>query len=131
MLGREYEDTVSDETIRDYLRQLADMGPGTVCITGVAQGDGNANWGYDREAGDYVKSPFSMLPVHYSGTGDLFCSLLIGYVLHGKSLSWSLNRIGELITKAVSMTYEMGSPVLEGVLLEPLFQEETLLKLPR
>ena len=72
-----------------------------------------------------------MFPFHYSGTGDFFCSLLVGYVLHGKPLSWSLNRIGELITKAVSMTYEMGTPILEGVLLEPLFQEETLLKLPR
>ena len=131
LLGREYEDTVSDEKMRDYLRQLADMGPATVCITGVAQDDGNANWGYDRATGEYVKSPFSMLPVHYSGTGDFFCSLLVGYVLHGKPLSWSLKRIGELITKAVSMTYEMGTPILEGVLLEPLFQEETLLKLPR
>ncbi|MEG1610013.1 MAG: bifunctional hydroxymethylpyrimidine kinase/phosphomethylpyrimidine kinase, partial [Bilophila sp.] len=118
---------VDATTLQNWLRRLADMGPGTVVATSVpltadcaAQGFPHrmAVVAFERDADRFWKVDCPILPAHYPGTGDTFASVLTGSLLHGDSLSLALDRAVQFVTLGIRATFGQGVPTREGILLE-------------
>ena len=48
--------------------------------------------GYNDENGNYFVLPFTEIPVHFPGTGDIFSAVLLGHLLDGKPLEESTRK---------------------------------------
>ena len=65
---------------------LRDMGAKSVLITSAKVEGQFCVVGYDHKAGERFCLPFEMVPVFFSGTGDIFSGILTGRVLDGQPL---------------------------------------------
>lgn len=103
----------------DMGRQLMSSGTGAVVVTGICVTDENTG---EKKMGNLVltkeKAVFSAFPLvkgSYSGTGDLFASVIAAGQARGDSLEKSVSLAGEMIGKAISDSVAEGVPRNEGV----------------
>lgn len=127
LLNRPYDAVPHDEAgMREWLERLSLDGRRSVVITGASFDPAQVGAAIlDRESG---KTHFAFAPHEpgqYSGTGDLFTSVLMGSVLQGSALSDAAERAVSFISRCVRRTIDVGGPVLEGVQFEPLLGELT------
>ena len=120
LLGETYRPVCPDPgQMAAWLRGLADMGPAQVVITGIPLGDGLLlTVAYDRLADRYCQTAVRQIPVRYPGTGDIFASVLAGILLRGGSLERAVEQAVNFVFHCVRQTYDAGTPIREGVLLE-------------
>jgi pyridoxine kinase len=121
LLGEEYPSMpLGSSDAKSWLVRLSGQGERTVVITSVnLAGGGMHTIGYDRDTNsfwkirnDYVRG------AHYSGTGDIFASVLIGSLLKGDSLPIAMNRATAFAELNVKVTYSYQQPWTEGLMLE-------------
>jgi len=111
-------------TIKKYLKNLSDMGPNIVVITGIKTDTGeHINACYDRSENEYWKIPFEHIDTRYPGTGDLFTSLFVGYLFNGKILPEAIQSASNFVSLAVRTTYDANTPHCEGVLFEKIMNK--------
>ena len=65
---------------------LRAMGAKSVLITSAKVEGQYCVAGYDHHIGEHFRLPFEMVPVFFSGTGDLFSGILTGRLLDGQPL---------------------------------------------
>ncbi|MCM1228443.1 MAG: pyridoxamine kinase [Clostridium sp.] len=109
---------ISDGTARELCRKLADMGSMQVVLTGIVRYDNMINITYDG-------SGFNFDAIHresqiFSGTGDIFASVVCAMILKGRSLTEAVTAAGEFISRAIEYTVNAGSPLKEGIVFEPV-----------
>lgn len=111
------------DKIFEIAEKLLDMGPHCVVITGVRTGGVMHNFVRSRDDNErfYVSSPF--VAQEYCGTGDLFASLLCGYLTLGMPHREALQKTQNILTRALTYSHEMGVPPLDGVAFEPFLKE--------
>lgn len=105
------------ETVERLAREMIAKGPQTVVVTGIGYtdpADGNAKIGnlVVTEGTSGVESRFFSFPYvggSFSGTGDLFASILAGAMARGDDMFQSVELAGEFIERA------MKDAVSEGV----------------
>lgn len=123
LTGKNYtgDNNLSIDTLKEYLVALSNLGPSTIVITGVRSDEGeNINVCYDKNKKEFYKIPFECIDKRYPGTGDLFTSLFIGYLLNNEDLPKAIEKASRFVTSAVSITYQANTPTLEGVLFEKI-----------
>lgn len=120
LLGQPYRFApLGVQEAKTLLLQLADLGPSTVVLTGVQMESNRVtNLGYDRNSGSFWRAAFEHLPVNYPGTGDLYCSVLIGGLLKGDSLPIAMERAGRFVELAMKTTFSYHTDPRYGVMLE-------------
>lgn len=125
LLGEKYSDEKIDTArLKRYLKNLCNLGPDICVITGIATVDGeNINACYDKRTDEYWKIPFSFIDKRYPGTGDLFTSLMVGYLMNDKKLPEAIEEASRFVSLAVKETFEAGTPSREGVLFEKIMKE--------
>lgn len=74
--------------------------------------------GYDKENNSFWKIKNDYVPAHYSGTGDMFTSVLIGGLLKGDSLPIAMNRATAFTELTVKTTYSYQTQWTDGLMLE-------------
>ena len=78
---------------------------------------------FDHHSG---KIHFAMSPREnglFSGTGDLFASVLLGALLRGETLAAATTRAVDFVQKSIARTLAAGTPALEGVQFEAILGE--------
>lgn len=120
LLGEEYPAApMRNSEAKSWLVRLSKQGAKIVVITSVALGDGGIfTIGYDKEHNSFWKIKNDYVPAHYSGTGDMFASVLIGSVLKGDSLPIAMNRATAFTELNVKTTYSYQNHWTEGLMLE-------------
>ena len=120
LLGNSYQDTVvEEESIKNWLVQLAAFGPSIVIITGIPLTNKRImNLGYDKDKGCFWQVVNEVIPARYPGTGDIFASVLIGALLQNSSLPVAMKRSADFVAAGLKATFEAGTPTREGLLLE-------------
>lgn len=102
---------------------LLSMGPACVIITGVHT-DGTM-YNFVRSQKDHerfhISSPF--VAQEYCGTGDLFASLLCGYLTRGVPHHEALQKTQDFVTRALTFSDAHHVNPLDGVAFEPLLKE--------
>ncbi len=68
------------------LDKLRDMGTLSALITSVLVDGQTSVVGYNHKDNAYFLLPYTEIPVHFPGTGDMFSAILIGHLLKGESL---------------------------------------------
>lgn len=120
LLGEDYpENPISEATAKDWLVRLSQKGAKKVVITSVKLKDeGMATVGYDSSENGFWKLNNVLVPAQYSGTGDMFTSVLIGGLLKGETLPAAMNRATEYTEHMVIKTYQNKNPWRDGLMFE-------------
>lgn len=133
LLDKEYKKEISEAEIKQWLIELAAMGPKIVIATSVPDEDSHSTdrktnvVAYDRENDVFWKVSCKYIPASYPGTGDAYTSLVIGSLLQGDSLPIAIERGVQFITQCILASYGFKYPNREGVLLERMLD---VLKMP-
>ncbi|WP_373079564.1 pyridoxamine kinase [Fusobacterium varium] len=133
LLDKEYKKEISEAEIKEWLIELAAMGPKIVIATSVPDEDSHSTdrktnvVAYDRENNVFWKVSCKYIPASYPGTGDAYTSVVIGSLLQGDSLPIAIERGVQFITQCILASYGFKYPNREGVLLERMLD---VLKMP-
>ena len=107
--------------LKRWMLQLADFGPSRVVITGIPlPGSKIMNLGLSVHDGQFREVIVDQIPARYPGTGDAFASVLTGALLKQVDLMDAMKMAAEFVESCIKFTHEAGTPVREGVLLEPM-----------
>lgn len=133
LLNKPYKKEISEPEVKEWLIELANMGPKIVIATSVPdenshKADRKANAiAYDKENDVFWKVSCKYIPASYPGTGDAYTSVVIGSLLQGDSLPIAIERGVQFITQCILASYGFKYPNREGVLLERMLD---VLKMP-
>lgn len=114
-------ETLEQADVHKLAARIAALGVPDVVITGVKCAGRVCNYVY---AGGQLQAFGSDLtPVYYSGTGDLFASIVCGCLTQGKDLFYAVRLATDFIAKAAAQSQKMSIPPLDGVCFEQLLKE--------
>jgi len=117
-----------DEVTRDEAKKIVDalrnMGSKSVIVTSIVVDGQSCVFGYDYYKGDYFTIPFDYVPVHFSGTGDIFSALLIGGVLKGRELQESTKFAMDMVRTLILKNAE-NVDKYKGIPIEKYLEEMT------
>lgn len=80
------EDGVSKDEAKGLLDKLHGIGAKSVLITSIDVDGQPSVAGFNHTSGEYFFLPFTEIPVHFPGTGDIFSAILIGHIMNGDTL---------------------------------------------
>ncbi|MBP1566886.1 MAG: pyridoxamine kinase [Oscillospiraceae bacterium] len=117
ILGEKPDLSLSLENVCDMARRLKEKGPSKVVVTGVVIGDKVYNVVCDDKTVDYTVN--NMAFGSYSGTGDLFVSVIAAGLMNGKhSLKEIAQAASDLIESAARDAYAEKTDRNDGVPFE-------------
>ncbi|MGG7143389.1 pyridoxamine kinase [Clostridium nigeriense] len=117
----------SDEKIIEIAKKISDMGPEKVIITGIIRENKIFNFAYDKKIGEFFKVESDFNHESYSGTGDIFTSIIIGLLLNGHDLNYAIKNATDFIFKSIEFTSKFKSDSREGIMFEPCLKELILI----
>lgn len=97
---------------------LMPLGCGAVVMTGIVQENQIGN--LTLQNGTAAFSAVHRTECLFSGTGDLFASVLCGALANGAALAEAVSAAGAFLSEVTQDTLRQNTPAAEGVLLEPL-----------
>ena len=119
LTGTEYTgENISLKIAEQLAEKLCEIGTKSVVITGIDNGDTLVNFIYENGKATPVSIPKSKKV--FSGTGDIFASVLTGSLVKGNSLITATKTASDYIYRCLEFTIKNNTPVSEGVLFEPL-----------
>ena len=105
--------------VKSWLVRLSEKGAKIVVITSVVLSDGEiATVGFDKSTSTFWNVTHDYVPNSYSGSGDMFASVLTGGILNGDSLPIAINRAASFTELSIKATYSYGTPWEEGIMFE-------------
>ncbi|MCH4179466.1 MAG: pyridoxamine kinase [Megasphaera sp.] len=127
LLDIPYSDhTPSTKDLTDICERLIAMGPQKVVITSVpAQDDAIKIVSCDKSTASFNETITDRIPFSTCGTGDLFTSVLTGFLLKDYDLHKAVENATEFLSYAIEYTYKAGSDPREGVQVEPCIKKLT------
>lgn len=132
LLGKEIPAQQTSRELKGWLRELADLGPGTVMITSApdAEAPNMTNViAYERDSDTYWKVASRLLQDFYPGTGDVFASVMIGSLLRGESLPGAIDWAAQFVSQCIKVSSGYDYERRDGVQLErmlPLLNQDHL-----
>lgn len=108
--------TENFDEISDMAFELAKNGPQYVVVTGIKSGDKCKTAVFDRSREAECFSS-KLFPGSFSGTGDLFVSVLAGAVLKGMTVQQGAKLAVEFIGKAIEST-DLSENPMDGIAFE-------------
>ena len=125
LLGQPYE-TVQTADAFAVIRQLSLDGQRSVVLTGYSAGDCQTGaLCFDRTDGSVQAVQVPRVPRDFSGTGDLFTSVLTGAMVKGVSLVQAAQTAADFVRSCAARTLAAGNTDGEGVDFEPLLGQLT------
>ena len=126
--NRDYtkKDFSRDELIK-IAKDISDLGPNKVIITGIIEGNNMLNLGYDKDLGEYFFTSIEYNNCSYSGTGDIFTSIVCGLLTNDYDLNFSVHTATNFIYKTIKYTSEFNTNRNDGVMFEQFLNELTSL----
>ena len=107
----------TETVIKSYLKEISDLGPRFVIITGVHMDNQMYTFAYDKKTGEHFSFNSPLLPCSLSGSGDLFCSIVAGCFLDNYTYK-------QAVQMAFYYTYDCIKRTLETDSQNILFEEK-------
>lgn len=127
LTGEDYAAVVADPHCRERVvamaRRLLENGCGAVVVTGVVQEDRIENCILSAADADPVWVGGHRVEQNFAGTGDLFASVLCGWLLRGVSLVQAVEKTTDFVCRATAATATMNVNGQDGIAFEPFLQE--------
>lgn len=97
-----YDDSYIELCKTAFSAVLANTGAKSAVVTGISQGDKISNLVFDGISVETVTTP--RVDIDFSGTGDVFSSILLGELLNGKTLVNACGIAAEFVSKSAAKT---------------------------
>ncbi|MGL5348032.1 MAG: pyridoxamine kinase [Peptostreptococcaceae bacterium] len=118
--------TNRDYSKKDYTRseliqiakEICMLGPNKVVITGIIEDNNIINLGYDKEIDEFFFIGIGYNNRSYSGTGDIFTSIVCGMLANNHDFNFSINTATKFIHKTVEYTSTFDTDRNDGVMFE-------------
>lgn len=116
LTGTEYPENPKDEEIFNIGEKLLELGAKTVIITGVRRQGKMVNFLLTADKRQALESDF--VACEYCGTGDVFASLMCGYLTQGEDFDKALEKSARFLIKTIKYSHETNVSPLDGVAFE-------------
>lgn len=113
-----------DELI-EIAKDVSKLGPENVVITGIIENDNILNLGYNKTSDMHFITSVKYNNCSYSGTGDIFTSILCGLINNGHTLEFSVNTATKFIYKTINYTSTFNTNPNDGVMFEYFLSDLT------
>ena len=130
LTGRSGEyDTITRKDVENIAKQISDMGPSKVVITGIHENNHKTitNFVYDRDTNKSTFISKDYLKSSYSGTGDIFASIVSGMITGGFDFEFAVNTAVDFVTNAIEYTSNFDISRNDGVMFEYYLKDLTRL----
>ncbi|HHZ06548.1 MAG TPA: pyridoxamine kinase [Clostridiales bacterium] len=107
----------SQKQCTDVIDSLRQLKAKSVVITSADIEGQSVVCGYDHLSEKYFKFPFKTVPVKFSGTGDIFSAIMIGSVLQGNDLSYSVVTAMKNVEKLIKLNFDIEDK-LKGIAVD-------------
>ncbi|MGI6231651.1 MAG: pyridoxamine kinase [Prevotella sp.] len=88
---------------KHLLDGLREIGARSVLITSIPVEGQHSVVGYNHLTGQYFMLPYTEIPVHFPGTGDIFSAVLIGHLLDDEPLRQSTRKAMDAVYKLIDL----------------------------
>jgi len=122
LLEREYPETLDETQVKKWLSDLCETGAKVSVITGIERNGSVFNYAFDKKNNQYIISENNKIDAFFTGTGDLFASVMTGELLNGGSLQNSIDKAGKFVHDTVKLSVEQNAGVAEGLAFEKLLK---------
>ena len=112
--------TADDASLFTLAEKLCTAGAARCIITGIYRRGRVFNIVYDSTANERFITSSKYIAGQFCGTGDLFASLLCGYILRGVPLRRAMKKASSFLCRAVRLSAKLGVSPTDGVAFEPL-----------
>lgn len=127
LTGEDYAAVTADAACRPRVermaRRLMEDGCASVVVTGVVQGDRIENCVLSAVDAPAVWVGGHWVEQNFAGTGDLFASVLCGWLLRGIGLVEAVEKTTEFVCKATAATATMQVNGQDGIAFESFLQD--------
>lgn len=106
----------------ELLAALKALGTASIAVTSTKVEGRDAVLGYDRETDKSFLLPFSPVPAHFFGTGDIFSSVLMGKVLQGHSFQESTQQAMDMVREMIAGSQKIEEEY-KGIPVELLLEQ--------
>lgn len=125
--GTQYSgETLPQEKLFEMAEKISRLGAKSVIITGHRSKSKVANFVYSNGVAKSYGS--SIVPKYFSGTGDVFSSLISGLITLGYDVFAATEFAANFVHRATAMSYGLGLDINDGICFEKLMGELTALK---
>lgn len=122
-----YEDVMKEtnrhSAVEKMARELLCGGCGAVVVTGVESGDVIENCVLASVDAAPIWVSGHRVDRHFAGTGDLFASVLCGWLLRGKNLEEAVKKTVDFVCRTTAYTAEWQKNGQDGIAFEPFLCE--------
>lgn len=126
LIGENLNNTNLDKSnLVRIAKEVSNLGPSMVVITGIKIEDKIYNLSFDKSLDETYFTSSHFNNVSYSGTGDIFTSILVGMILNGHSLKNSVIKANNFISNVISYTSKFDTDRNDGVMFEMFLNELT------
>ncbi len=94
---------VSRDEATKMLDELHAIGSKSALITSIDIDSQTSVAGYNHTTGEYFFLPYTEIPVHFPGTGDIFSAILIGHLLGGEPLKQSTRKAMDGVYRLIDL----------------------------
>ena len=125
LLNKDYKDNFSEEEVITIAKKLSELGPSKVIITGIIRDNMIYNLSYDKEEDKAFTYGLEYNKCSYSGTGDIFVSIICGLITNNYDLEFAVKTASDFIYKCVSYTSKYEDDRNQGVMFEMFLNDLT------
>ena len=125
LLNKDYKDNFSEEEVITIAKKLSELGPSKVIITGIIRDNMIYNLSYDKEEDKAFTYGLEYNKCSYSGTGDIFVSIICGLITNNYDLEFAVKTASDFIYKCVSYTSKYENDRNQGVMFEMFLNDLT------
>ena len=119
LTGLPYQETYTEDYVKEMLSALAALGTKTPILTGVSLSEGKTGaMGYDTEKKEYFCYQNDKIPAAYHGTGDIFSSVLAGAFVLGIDRTEALKIAADYTANTIAETQKDPADPWYGVNFE-------------
>ena len=123
LLDKPFRPDFDETELAAMAKELAGLSGDLVYITGIHRENAVGVLYYDKQSGAHGEYFTPRDPNNYPGTGDVFASVILAGAMSGLTPENSVRKACDFIYKASRYTTALGTPVREGLAIEPLLGE--------
>lgn len=125
LLNKEFKKDFTKEQLINIAKDLSNLGPEKVIITGIIRDEMIYNLSYDRKTNKSFMYGLKYNKCSYSGTGDIFVSIICGLITNNYDLDFAVKTASDFIYKCVSYTCNYENDRNQGVMFEMFLNDLT------
>lgn len=125
LLNKDFRKDFSEKEVINIAKDLSNLGPEKVIITGIIRNEMIYNLSYDRNTDKSFIYGLKYNKCSYSGTGDIFVSIICALITNNYNLDFAVKTASDFIYKCVSYTSKYESDRNQGVMFEMFLNDLT------